>query len=488
MIPFEYLLLIGSILILVSIAIAKFSDNLGVPTLLLFLGIGMLAGSDGPGGIYFNDPTLAQSIGVIALVFILFAGGIETKWRAVRHAAGKASLLATVGVVVTAVGIAIFTWYVLNFNFYEGLLLGAIVSSTDAAAVFSVLRAKRVSLKDPLAPLLELESGSNDPMAVFLTVGTLQLLTVPEKSIVDIIFLFALQMGIGLAFGAVLGKIMVWIFNNLKFSYEGIYPVFALSWALFVYALTSAAGGSGFLAIYTTALIVGNQEFVHKKSIVRFFDGLSWLGQIAMFITLGLLVFPSHIIPVIGTGIAVSLFLIVAARPLGVFLSLIGSGLGGKEKIFISWVGLRGAVPVILATFPLLAGVPEAEIIFNIVFFIVLTSALIQGWTIPFVAKFLGLTEPVHIRRSYPIDFEPLPQSDTKLVDLMIPPRSSVIGKTIIELGFPPDSLVVLINRNDSFIVPSGGTVIEMNDILLVIVNDSNLPAIRDILSEQISD
>ena len=485
MISFEYLILIASSLILLSIAIAKFSDNLGVPTLLLFLGIGMLAGADGPGGLYFDDVKLSQSIGIIALIFILFAGGLDTKWNEVRPVIKEASILATLGVLVTALSIAALMVFVYNLSFLNGLLLGAIVSSTDAAAVFSVLRAKNVSLKGNLKPLLELESGSNDPMAVFLTIGTLQLLTIPDSTWSDVILLFFYQMGIGALFGYGFARGMVLILNKLRFPYEGIYPVFAIAYAGLIYAATTLVNGSGFLAVYAAGLIIGNSDIIQKKSLLRFFDGLGWLGQIAMFLTLGLLVFPSELIPVIGSGVVISAFLIFCARPVGVFLSLAFSGFSLKEKIFISWVGLRGAVPIILATFPLLAQTLDAGALFNVVFFIVLSSALLQGWTIPLVARWLGVDAPMKKSSRYPIEFAPAQNSDTQLVDLMVPINSEIIGKTIVELGMPADSLIVLINRDDNYIVPSGGTAIEESDTLLVLVNNENLPVVRSIISKK---
>jgi cell volume regulation protein A len=485
MLSFEYLILIASSLILLSIAIAKFSDNLGVPTLLLFLGIGMLAGSDGPGGLFFNDAKLSQSIGIIALIFILFAGGLDTKWSEVRPVAKEAGLLATFGVLVTALSIALLMVLVYDLSFLNGLLLGAIVSSTDAAAVFSVLRAKNVSLKGNLKPLLELESGSNDPMAIFLTIGTLQILIMPDTTWGDIVLLFFYQMGIGALFGFGFAKAMVLILNKLRFPYEGIYPVFAIAFAGLIYAATALVNGSGFLAVYIAGLIIGNSDIIQKKSLLRFFDGLSWLGQIAMFLTLGLLVFPHQLIPVIGSGLVISLFLIFVARPIGVFLSMAFSLFTLKEKVFVSWVGLRGAVPIILATFPLLAQTPDAIILFNIVFFIVLTSALLQGWTVPIAAKKLRLDAPMKKSLQYPIEFAPSEHSDTQLIDLMVPVNSDIIGKTIVELGLPADSLVVLINRDDTYVVPSGGTMIEESDTLLVLVNNETLPIVRSIISKK---
>lgn len=483
MITIEYILLTACSLILLSVVIAKLSDNIGVPTLLLFLSIGMLAGSDGPGGIFFDDAKLSQSIGIIALIFILFAGGLETKWSEVRPVLREASILATAGVLLTALVVSLISMVVFQLSFLQGMLLGAIVSSTDAAAVFSVLRMKNVSLKGNLKPLLELESGSNDPMAVFLTVGTLQLLMQPEASLGDIILLFMYQMAIGALFGIGFGKVMIIGFNRLKLSYEGIYPVTALAFSGLVYSATAIVNGSGFLAVYLAGIIIGNSEIVQKKSLLRFFDGLSWLGQIAMFLALGLLVYPHKIIPVIGSGLVISLGLIFLARPIGVYLSMLFSQFSWREKTFISWVGLRGAVPIILATFPMLANVEGAELIFNVVFFIVLTSALIQGWSIPTVARWLNVAAPLQKKLRSPIEFAPVENSDTQLIDFLVPHNGAIVGKPIVELGLPSDSLIVVISRNDEFVVPSGGTLIEANDTLLILVNRQNLPAVRSIIS-----
>ena len=481
----DTVLLIGSLLILISIAVAKISDNLGVPTLLLFLGVGMLAGSEGPGGIYFDDAGLAQSVGIIALVFILFAGGLDTRWREVKPLIWQATSLATVGVFVTACAVGVFVSVVLNASLLTGLLLGAVVSSTDAAAVFSVLRSKNVSLRGRLKPLLELESGSNDPMAVFLTVGIIDLLTISETTVGSIALRFVVQMGLGAALGLGLGKSMVFVLNRLKLPYEGIYPVFSLAFAALVYGATATLGGSGFLAVYVAGLVAGDSEFVQKKSLLRFFDGLAWLSQIAMFLTLGLLVFPSHVVPVMGIGLLVAAFLMLVARPLAVHLALLFAKLRWRETAFVSWVGLRGAVPIVLATFPLLAGLPDAELIFNVVFFIVITSVLLQGWSIPVVARMLRVDAPVEVKRRYPIEFAPLEGVDAELVDLMVPYNSAIAGKSIIELKLPQDSLVVLISRDEHFIVPSGGTVLQESDTVLVLVNKSNLPAIREIFGNQ---
>jgi cell volume regulation protein A len=485
MIPIEYLLLIGSGLILLAVALTRLSDGFAVPAFLLFLALGMLAGSEGPGGIYFDDAGLAQSIGVVALVFILFAGGFDTHWEEVRPVLGRASLLATAGVLVTTAILGLFATIVFNISLLNGLLLGAIVSSTDAAAVFSVLRSKNVSLRGNLKPLLEFESGSNDPMAVFLTVGFIQLLSNPGQPVFSLVLLFMFQMVLGLAFGFGFGRVVLLLLNRLKLGYEGLYTVFAIAFVALTYGATTVAGGSGFLAVYVAGLVAGNGVFVQKRSLLRFFDGLAWLSQIAMFLALGLLVFPSHILPIIGVGLLLSVFLMLVARPVSTFLFLSFSSLRWREKAFLSWVGLRGAVPVILATFPLTAKLPNAELIFNVVFFVVLTSALFQGWSIPVAARALNVDAPMKPAPRYPIEFAPLKGVDTQLVDLIVPFNSVVAGKSIVELSLPRDSLIVLISRNEEFLVPSGGTILQEGDTMLVLVNSTNLPAVRAILSEQ---
>lgn len=391
MIVFDTLLLIGSLLVLASIAIAKVSDRLGMPAMLLFLGIGMLAGSEGLGGIDFDDAALAQSIGIMALLIILFDGGLEMHWADARSVMWQAGSLATLGVALTTALVGAFAAVALKFSLLNGLLLGAIIASTDAAAVFSVFRSRNIGLRGRLLSLLELESGSNDPMAVFLTIGFIQLIMLPQVSIAHIITQFFVQMAFGAASGIVLGKVLVFTLNHLDLRYAGLYPVLSLAFAAFIYAATSKIGGSGFLAVYCAGIVAGNADVMHKKRLLGFFDGLAWLSQIAMFVTLGLLVFPSHIIPVVVDGLLISFFLMLIARPVAVFFSLLYARIDWREKLFVSWVGLRGSVPIILATFPLIAGVPEAHSMFNIVFFIVLTSALVQGWSVPLIARVLSV-------------------------------------------------------------------------------------------------
>lgn len=465
----EYILIGASILLLISVLVSKISDRFGIPALLLFLILGMLAGSDGPGGIYFDDPALAQFVGVVALVLILFSGGLDTEWNRVHPVVKEGLLLSTLGVCITALVVGLFASVLLGFSLVEGLLLGSIVSSTDAAAVFSVLRSKGISLKGQLKPLLELESGSNDPMAIFLTIGLIQLITQPDLSPVNLIGLFVLQVLVGAVVGYGMGRVMLFLVNRLKLDYEGLYPVLTLSLVFLTFGLTDVIGGSGFLAVYLAGIVLGHHDFIHKRSLLRFHDGLAWLMQIAMFLTLGLLVFPSRLIPIMGVALLIAGCLMFVARPVSIFVGLLSSTLNWREKTFISWVGLRGAVPIILATFPLLARIPQADLIFNVIFFIVLTSVLLQGTSIPLVARWLGVDAPAIPKRAYPIEYMPMGGLKSELKELTIPSDSSMAGKAIVELGLPADFLVILIARDNEFVLPSGGTILQSGDTLLVL-------------------
>ncbi|MGH7495931.1 MAG: potassium/proton antiporter, partial [bacterium] len=427
----EYVLIGLALLLLASVFASKITDRFGVPALLLFLAVGMLAGSDGPGGIYFDDPNIAQFVGVIALALILFYGGLDTNWQSVRPLLKYGVTLSTLGVFLTALILGTFAKILLGVSFLEGLLLGAIVSSTDAAAVFSILRAKGISLKPPLKPLLELESGSNDPMAVLLTIGLVQMLTQPDTSLADFVWLFVLQMTLGAISGYGLGKAMVLLINRLKLGYEGLYPVLTLAFVLFAYSFTSLIGGNGFLAVYLAGIIMGNQQFIHKRSLLQFHDGLAWLMQIVLFLILGLLVFPSRLIPVIGIGLLLAACLMFVARPVSVLICLLPvTALNMREKALVSWVGLRGAVPIVLATYPLVAKIPQAELIFNVVFFVVLTSVLLQGTSISFVAKWLRVDAPLVTKRIYPLEYTPVSGLKSELQELPIPVDSNAVGKT----------------------------------------------------------
>lgn len=463
--------IIASVLLLLSIFASKMSDRFGIPALLFFLLLGMLAGSEGIGGIYFDDHTLAQSIGVLALALILFSSGLGTQWQSIRPVSRWGFLLSTFGVLISALIVALFAENVLGFTFKEGMLLGAIISSTDAAAVFSILRSRGISLKGNLKELLEFESGSNDPMAVFLTIGMVQVLTQPDASLLTVLHLFVLQMSLGLVVGYAMGRCILFLVNRLKLGYEGLYPALTLAMALLTYGLSDMAGGNGFLAVYLAGIIAGNRNFIHRRSLLQFHDGLAWLMQITMFLTLGLLVFPSDLVPVMGLSLLIAVCLVFIARPAAVFLCLLPSPFNIKEKLFISWVGLRGAAPIILATFPLMAGIQQSNLIFDVVFFVVLTSVLLQGTSIRLTARWLKLDAPMPEQRTYPIEYNPDSGFKSELKEVTIPPDSRMIGKKIYETGFPPGGLIVLVVRGKEYILPNGSTSLEEGDILLILAD-----------------
>ncbi|MBL7798285.1 MAG: potassium/proton antiporter [Saprospiraceae bacterium] len=481
----ENFLLIGSILLVISIVAGKTSHRFGVPVLLFFLAIGMLAGSEGIGGIYFDDPHIANFIGIISLNFILFSGGLETSWVTIKPILRQGILLSTVGVLITAIVSGLFIWKITDFTLYEGLLLGAIVSSTDAAAVFSILRSKNLALKSKLRPTLELESGSNDPMAYVLTIALLGLVLHPEQGVLNAIPLFIKQMALGAIAGFAFGKLSALMINKIHLDFEGLYPVLVIALMFVTFSATDAIGGNGFLAIYLCAVYLGNQELIHKKTILKMFDGLAWLMQIVLFLTLGLLVFPSQIPPVVGEGILISAFLIFVARPLSVFVALLPFKMKMRRRWYISWVGLRGAVPIVFATYPLLAGAEKANMIFNLVFFISVTSILVQGTTLSVVAKWLHVALPAKAKPRTPIDLLLTESVKSRMTELGIPDGAYSVGKKIVDLILPVSINIAVIKRSDKYISPTGATEIESGDVLLILANDQrDMDRVRSCLLE----
>lgn len=479
-------MLLGSILLFLSILASKTSFRYGIPSLLIFMAVGMLAGSDGIGGIYFNDPGITQFLGVVALIFILFSGGLETKWESIKPVWKKGVTLSTLGVFITAITVGLFVSWITDFSLVEGMLLGAIVSSTDAAAVFSILRTKSLGLKGGLRPLLELESGSNDPMAYFLTIAMLQLVKQPDTNLWMLVPMFFKQMVMGAAMGIGLGYGMVQVINRIRLQVEGLYTVLLIALAFFSFAITDFIGGNGFLAVYIAAVILGNKSFVHKKTLIQYFDGLAWLMQVVMFITLGLLVYPTKVMPLAGTGFLIAVFLMFIARPIAVYISMAFFHLRRNERIFISWVGLRGAVPIIFATYPLLANVDKADTIFHLVFFIAVSSVLLQGTTLAIFADSLGLTVPATIKRKFALDLELSDQAKNVMDDIVIDLNSAVVGKEIMSLGLPKTVLIVLIERDGKFITPNGSARIYANDKLkLMADNEQSLQIAFDILTKE---
>ncbi|MEJ8605648.1 potassium/proton antiporter [Riemerella anatipestifer] len=472
----ENILLIGSILLFISIIVGKTSYRFGVPTLLLFLAIGMLAGSDGFGGIHFDNSKTAQFIGIVSLNFILFSGGLDTNWKSIKPVIKEGLVLSTVGVLLTALCLGLFVWYVTDFTIYESMLLGAIVSSTDAAAVFSILRSKNLALRTNLRPTLELESGSNDPMAYVLTIAFLTLVINQDQSITSIIPLFFRQMIIGGIAGILFGKLSKFIINNIKLGFEGLYPVLVIAIMFIVFSATDAIDGNGFLAIYICAVYLGNQDLIHKNTILGMYDGLAWLMQIVLFLTLGLLVYPTQIVPYIGIGLVISLFLILVARPASVLISLAFFKMKMRRRLYISWVGLRGAVPIVFATYPLLAGIDKAHIIFNIVFFISVTSVLIQGTTLSIFAKWLNVALPEEEKKNIveEDEFEMANIPKALLQEYNIEADYYAKEKRIVDLHFPKSAFIVMIKREGKYLRPGGSTTIKENDILIVLANKNN--------------
>lgn len=474
-------LLTGAVLLLISIYSSKLTEKFGIPALLLFLAIGMLVGSDGLNIIYFDDYELAQTLAIIALIYILFSGGLDTKWEDVRPIVGTGLLLSTISVLISALIVGFVATLILGVSLLEGMLLGAIISSTDAAAVFSVLGTNKIGLKHHLKELIEFESGTNDPMAIFLTVGLIQLLIIPETGLLDVSWLFLQQMGIGLIGGFILGRFAIWVFNHINLSYDGLYPVLALTIVPFIYAATDLLGGSGFLAVYIAGLLMGNVTLVHQKSLMNFFDGLGWLMQICMFLTLGLLVFPTEIVSIAGPGLLIALSLILIGRPFSIFAGLMFSRFDLRSKLLVSWTGLRGAVPIILATFPLVAGLQHAELFFSIVFFVVVTSVIIQGPTIPYIARWLKKDMPYEEKMRYPIEFDSSADTKKALKEVELESGDFAVGKKIYELELPDDMLITLINREGQLFIPGGTSELKENDKLLILTTKESMSTILNI-------
>lgn len=482
----DNVLLVISVLLIISVLAGKTSYKFGVPTLIFFLIIGMLAGSEGIGGIYFDNLQAAQFIGVFALNFILFSGGLDTSWKSIKPVVWQGVLLSTIGVFLTALTVGVFVWAITDFTIYEGLLLGSIISSTDAAAVFSILRSKNLALKNKIRATLELESGSNDPMAYFLTIAFLGIVLEPEKSAWSIVPLFFQQIIIGAVGGFLFGFLSKHLINRIKLDYEGLYDVLVIALMFLTFSVTDTIGGNGFLAIYLAAIYLGNHDFIHKNSILKAFDGHAWLMQIVLFLTLGLLVFPSQVFPIMGLGLAISIFLIIAARPLSVFLTLIPFKMKIRRRLYISWVGLRGAVPIVFATFPLIAGIEKANMIFNIVFFISVTSVLIQGTTMPALAKWLRVSLPEKAKPRTPRDRLLEDSVNTVLSEFVLSDHCPAIGKKLVELRLPETSIIAMIKRNGKYLIPSGSTTLEKGDEVMALAeNEESLNRVYEIMGKK---
>lgn len=473
----EIILLVGSIILILSVFAGKAGFRFGLPSLLLFLGIGMLFGSDGL-GIQFNNSQMTQFIGTLALSIILFSGGMDTKISEIRPIASQGVVLATFGVLATTFitgGFIYLVCHVSNhfssLSFPESLLLAAVMSSTDSASVFSILRSKNVFLKENLRPTLELESGSNDPMAYLLTIILIAYIQSGGMSIPDAIIMLALQLTIGALGGFVLGKATVWVVNKINIDNSSLYPILILAFSFFIFSVITLCKGNGYLAVYIAGLVFGNSRIVHKKSIGTFFDGFTWLWQIVMFLTLGLLVNPHELLPVTPIGLGIGIFMIIVARPVSVFLSLIPyKNFSLRAKLYISWVGLRGAVPIIFATYPLIAGIEHAQMFFNIVFFITILSLIIQGTTVTYIAQKLHLVDKPEAQDTFGVDLGDDIRSAMSEIDLT--PEVLEHGRRLMDLDLPDHTLAVMVKREGHYFIPKGNTPLKENDKLLVISDD----------------
>lgn len=470
----DQFLLVGAVLLFLSVMGAKASHRFGVPVSLLFLGVGMLAGSDGPGGIHFEDFRIAKALGSVALIITLFSGGFETQWKDVRGIRFAGTSLSTIGLLISATLVAGFLHYVLDFTWPTGLLLGAIVSSTDAAAVFALFKGRGLRPKGHAKAILEFEAGSNDPMAFFLMMVSLTWVLGTYGAWWTLFPLFAWTMGIGLILGWLSALGFVSLVKRVQLDHIGLYPALTLSCLFAVFAFTELLKGNGYLAVYVFGLALGNRRFVHKRALLDFYDGTSWLLQIVMFLMLGLLVYPAQLGQVSGDGVLLAIFLMFVARPLSVWISLSPWRPHWREVVLISWSGLRGAVPIIFACYIPLSGIPNAGMYFHLVFFIVLVSALFQGTSIPWLARRLGLVAH-HEEAAHDMA---LPgqggQTHGGVIEVNIPVQAVSHGKTVVELDLPKGALIVYVQRGSEVFAPNGATVVRSGDKILLMGTDRN--------------
>lgn len=474
------ILLIVSVLLISAILLNKIGGKFGVPSLLIFILVGIMAGSDGIGGIYFEDFYLSQFIGIVAISYILFMGGLSVDIDELKPVFKEGAVLATLGVFITGIVTGLICYYFLDLSLLECMLLGGIISSTDAAAVFSVLRSKSISLANNLKPLLEFESGSNDPMAVFLTVGIIGLITA-QLNLPSLVFDFFKQMTLGIVFGYLIARATVWLINRIKLEYDSLYVVITLASVLFTYSFISLIGGNGFIGTYVCGLAMAAMKFVNKKTLIKFHDATAWIMQIVMFLILGLLVNFKYGFTFVGQAFLVAMVLTFVARPIAVFLTTIPFKRSINEKLMISWVGLRGAAPIVLATFPLTANIPHAMEIFNIVFFVVIISVLLQGTTIPYIAKKLKVDAPLDVDHKSILEYDGAHTSN-KMIEFTVPENSQISGKQIFELNLPKGSLVSLIYKNGDYIIPTGSTTIDACDVLFMLLDVKNEQQIKEII------
>lgn len=477
----ELVLFVISILFFLSILASKAGYKFGVPALLLFLGVGMAFGSDGL-GIQFENIQIAQAIGTISLCIILFSGGMDTKFSEIKPIIPQGVILATFGVFLTAILTGILIWWVLGMTMAStgiglitSLLLAATMSSTDSASVFSILRSKGLNLKNNLRPMLELESGSNDPMAYILTITLIEIVKMGgEPDYLSAFGMLFFQLIVGGIAGYGLGKLAVRLINRLEIDNASLYPILVFTFCIFIFSFTYFIKGNGYLAVYIGGLVIGNTRFVHKRSSVNFFDGMAWMSQLLMFLTLGLLVNPHELIPIIIPGLIISFLMILVTRPLSVFFSLLPfRTMSFKDKTFVSWVGLRGAVPIIFAIILLAEDVPHARLMFNIVFFCTLVSLVVQGSSLSQMAVWLGLAEkPSELKKMKNFDVEFSDEIKSVTTEITITANALKSGNHLMDLAIPENTLVVMVKRGEKFFIPTGKTTLQEGDKLLIITDN----------------
>ena len=471
----ENILLTGVVLIFTSILISKTGYRFGIPTLLLFLVVGMLFGSDGL-GLQFNNASEAQFIGMVALSVILFTGGMDTRFKDIRPVLSQGILLSTVGVLLTTLLTGLFIFYIsdhtqipFSLTLFTSMLLAATMSSTDSASVFNLLRSQNMNLKENLRPMLELESGSNDPVAYMLTLLLIQVVGTQDMNVLSILRDLIIQFFFGSIIGYGLGRFSIWIINKINLLNSSLYPILLLSLVFCTFTITDLLHGNGYLAVYIAGVVVGNARIVNRKEINTFMDGLTWLFQIILFLTLGLLVNPHELLDVAGVALLIGAFMILIARPLSVFLCLLPfPKMSSRAKCFVSWVGLRGAVPIIFATYPVLAQIEGASQIFNIVFFITLLSLLVQGMTISPIARWLHLDLPAE-KEGNDFGVEISEETNTRLNEIELTENMLEHGKRLMDMHIPAGTLVILVKRKDQFLIPNGQLELMSGDKLLII-------------------
>jgi cell volume regulation protein A len=479
----ELILFVISILFFLSILASKAGYKFGVPALLLFLGVGMIFGSDGL-GIQFENIQVAQAIGTISLCIILFSGGMDTKLSEIRPIIAQGVILATFGVFLTAILTGVLIWWVLGMTMPSAaiglttaLLLAATMSSTDSASVFSILRSKGLNLKNNLRPMLELESGSNDPMAYILTITLLEIVQIGgEPNYVSALGMLLFQLIVGGLAGYALGKLSVRVINKLEVDNASLYPILVFTFCIFIFSFTYFIQGNGYLAVYIGGLVIGNTRFVHKRSSINFFDGMAWMSQLLMFLTLGLLVNPHELIPIAIPGLIISFLMILVTRPLSVFITLLPfRKMAFKDKTFVSWVGLRGAVPIIFAIILLVEDVPNARLLFNIVFFCTLVSLIVQGSSLSQMAIWLGLAEkPSELKKMENFDLEFSDEIKSVTTEVTVTANSLRSGNHLMDLAIPEHTLVVMVKRDEKFFIPTGKTTLQEGDKLLIITDNQD--------------